>query len=526
MSEVPVPEAAADKSSAARPLAVIDMGSNSVRMVVAQVLPDGRLELLERVRRAVRLGQDTFVRGRLSQRTMAAALAIMRDCRRILDTYGVREVRAVATSAVREALNADAFLDRIFLATGLEVEVIEPSEEGRLTVNAVLEAMGAAAGLQESYALIVDVGGGSALLTFLKRGQITISGSYAMGSIRLQEMLATSQEPADRAAGLLRHQIESVVASIKKTMPLGLVEYFVAVGGDARFTAAQIGKPLHSADLATVQKAPFERFVEKCTSHTADELARLHRIPYADAETLVPALLVYDILLNHTQATEMIVSSVSMRDGLLLDMMRMTRGEEPAQLRESIIQAARSLGEKYQYDEAHSLHVADLACRLFDELRKEHGLGDRHRLLLRLAGILHDIGTFVSVRSHHKHSYYLIANSELYGLQRAELNIVALVSRYHRRSSPKPTHLEYMSLSREHRMAVSKLAAILRVADALDRGHAQQVRDIRFERDANELIVYVAGLPDLTLERRAMAPKSDLFMEIFGLGLRLETAQF
>lgn len=521
-----VSEAVSDKASGSRPLAVIDIGSNSVRMVVAQVLPGGSLELLERVSRAVRLGQDTFVRGRLSQRTMTAALAILRDCRRMLDTYGVREVRAVATSAVREAANADSFLDRILLATGLEVEVIEPSEEGRLTVNAVMEAMGTAAGLEEGCSLIVDVGGGSTLLTFLRKGQITISGSYAVGSIRLQEMLAISQEPADRAAGLLRHQIESVAASIKKMMPLGLVEHFVAVGGDARFTAAQIGQSLHSADLYGVQKEPFEHFVEKCTSHTADALARLYRIPYADAETLVPALLVYDVLLNQTKATEMIVSSVSMRDGLLLDMTRMARGEEPAVLRNSIVQAARSLGEKFQYDEAHSLHVSELGCRIFDELKKEHGLDDRHRLLLKVAGILHDIGTFVNVRSHHKHSHYLIANSELFGLQRTELNIVALVARYHRRSAPKPTHPEYMSLSREHRMVVSKLAAILRVADALDRGHAQQIRDLRFERDANELILYVAGLPDLTLERRAMVPKGDLFEEIFGLGIRLETAEF
>jgi len=514
-------EAPIDKAGP-RIVAAIDIGSNSVRMVVAQVLPDGQIEILERMRRAVRLGQDTFLRERLSQRTMAVATGILRDYRRVLDSYQVSQVRAVATSAVREATNADAFLDRVQMTTGLEVEIIEPTEEGRLTVNAVLHDLGGAADLLGNHSLIVEVGGGSSLLTLLRQGEILASGSYALGSIRMQELLATSEEPPQRAADLLRHQIASTVSAMKTALPLSAVESFIAVGGDARLMASRVGKRLGRGNLTSVPAKAFDRFVEKCAVHTPAELARIYGIPFADAETLVPALLAYQNLLQATKAQELLVSDVSMREGLLLDLTYTLKAEEAQVLVNNILQSARGIGEKYHYDAQHANHVADLALRLFDQMRDAHKLGERERLLLRLAGLLHDIGTYVGSSSHHKHSFYLISNSEIFGLRRAELYLVAHVARYHRRSPPKRTHIDYMSLPREKRMIVSKLAALLRVADALDRGHAQQVRDLHFERDPNELILHVGGVSDLTLERRAMATKGDLFEEVYGLKVRLE----
>jgi len=358
----------------------------------------------------------------------------------------------------------------------------------------------------------------------LREGRISASGSYALGSIRLQEMLATSQEPADRAADLLRYQIGSVVATIKTSLALGEVERFIAVGGDARFAAAQIGQPTGTADLRVVQRKAFDRFVDRCASHTPAELARKHGLAFPDAETLVPALLGYQALLHATAAEEMLVSDVSMRDGLLLDLTQGLRADEAESLLNSVIQSAQGIGEKYRYDAPHALHVAELALRLFDEMQADHKLTGRDRLLLRVAAILHDVGTYVGSSAHHKHSYYLVANSEVFSLRRAEMNLIALVARYHRRSPPKRTHVEYMALPREKRMVVSKLAALLRVADALDRGHSQQVRNVRFERDPNELILHLPGIRDLTLERRAMAGKADLFEDVYGLKVRLEEA--
>jgi exopolyphosphatase/guanosine-5'-triphosphate,3'-diphosphate pyrophosphatase len=296
----------------------------------------------------------------------------------------------------------------------------------------------------------------------------------------------------------------------------------VAVGGDARFAARQIGRPTDCPDLAAIEPAEFDKLVDRCGRSTAEDLSKRYGIPFAEAETINPALLVYQNLLRLTQATQMIVSDVSMRDGLLLELARAVTGREDRSLLEGVIHSAASIAQKYHADARHAQIVTDLAVRLFDELRAEHGLNDRHRLLLEVAGLLHEIGQFVSSRSHHKHSYYLIANSEIFGLNRDEISIVALVARYHRRSGPKPSHQEYMALSRETRVTVNKLAALLRVADALARGHVRNARDLRFERQGDDLIICVPGVADLLLEERALEAKGDLFEDIYGLKVRLE----
>ncbi|HUT32434.1 MAG TPA: Ppx/GppA phosphatase family protein [Planctomycetota bacterium] len=510
-------------ASAPKLVGVVDIGANSIRMVIAQVGADRGMEVLERTQRAVRLGHDTFARGRLSQRAMGAALTVLRDCKKLLDGYKVESVRAVATSAVREAANADAFVDRVAMATGLDLEVLDPPEESRLTVSAVRQAVHGILDLSNTCALVAEVGGGSTLLTLLDRGIITASASYALGSVRLREHLAMPQEPQARAVDLLRHQIANVVEAIKRSMPLDRVQSLVAVGEEAHFAAQQTGQRGPSAEVVSVVEIKaFDRLVADCARLTAEKLSKKYGLPLQSTERLVPAFLVYHGLLHATPVDRMAVCDVSMRDGLLLDMVRRATGEDDPELVESVAQSARTIGEKYRYDPRHAEHVGDLAIRLFDELQREHGLTPRHRLLLRVAATLHEVGGFVSNRAHHKHSYYLIANSEIFGLRREEVQVAAHVARYHRRAVPKPTHIEFLTLPREDRIAVNKLAAILRVADALDRGHAQQVRDFHVERRQGELVLYVRGVSDLTLERRATEEKGDLFEDTYGLKVRVE----
>jgi exopolyphosphatase/guanosine-5'-triphosphate,3'-diphosphate pyrophosphatase len=453
---------------------------------------------------------------------MAAAMTILRDFRCMLSTYEVEMVRAVATSAVREARNGDAFLDRAELTTGIEVEVIEATEQSRLVVAAVRHAVQDEMDLHKRTALIVEVGGGSTVLTILRRGEISASQSYNLGSVRMREMISRMHEPPAQTAELLRRHIAKTVELARKSLRLRSIRTFLAIGGDARFAAQQVGKPLPSGDLSAIDVNGIDGLVAECSARAPEELARTYGLAFADAETLVPALLVYQALLHSTRASRMVVSQVSMRDGLLLDLPRYISGREEPALEESIVLSAKTIGTKYKYEEEHAEQVARLALELFDELQQEHGLGPRHRLLLRVAALLHEVGVFVSNRAHHKHSYYLVSNAELLGLSRDEIATVAHVARYHRRSVPKTSHTDYMALPRQQRMEVSKLAAILRVADCLDRGHMCQVAKMDMERRAGDLVIRVAGSPDLTLERLALGEKSDLFEDIFGMRIRLE----
>ena len=516
------PAVSSAAAAVATTVAAIDVGANAVRMVIAEVFPDGQIELLERLQRAVRLGQDTFRRGRLGGQSMRATVQVLREYRQLLDLYKVEMVRAVATSAVREASNADTFLDRIFMATRLNVEVIDTSEESRLTVSAVRQAVGDALGINHSTTLIADVGGGSTLLTLLEDGEIATSQSLRLGSIRLQEMFSTSEESPRRSAEMLRHHISNAMATFQSSLPLTGIESFVAVGGDARFAAREIGEASELADLAVVRRESFDQLVERCECHTAEELSKRYGLPFAEAETLNPALLVYQVLLQKTQAEQMIVSHVSMRDGLLLELAREVTGKEDDALLKGVVHSATALAEKYHVDIHHARNVAEMALRLFDFLQADHGLGPRHRLLLRVAGLLHEVGGFVSSRAHHKHSEYLIANSEIFGLKRQEILLAAQIARYHRRSIPRTSHPAYMALPRESRVIVSKLAALLRVADALVRGHSRKPPELRLERQGDELVVFFPGTSNLLLEERVIETKGDLFEDIYGMKIRLE----
>jgi exopolyphosphatase/guanosine-5'-triphosphate,3'-diphosphate pyrophosphatase len=507
--------------TAAQVVAAIDIGSNSIRMALAEVFGDGRIEVLERLQRAARLGQDTFRRGRLGGESMRAALNVLRDYRQVVDLYKAARIRAVATSAVREASNADTFLDRIFLGIGFHVDVIDTSEECRLTVSAVRQSIGPHWGGDRRLTLIADVGGGSTLLTLLENGEIAISQSLRLGSIRLQEMFSTSEESPQRSADLLRLHISNALDNLPMPVSLGEIKTFVAVGGDARFAAREIGVPTESLDLATVELPDFDAFVDRCERYTPEELSKRHGLPFAEAETLNPALLVLQILLHAARAERMLVSQVSMRDGLLLELAREVTGQEDEDLLQGIIRSATSIAEKYHADANHARNVAEVAVRLFDLLQADHALSKRHRLLLRVAALLHEVGGFVSNRSHHKHSEYLISNAEIFGLNRNEIHMVAEIARYHRRSIPRAQHPNFMALRREDRVVVGKLAALLRVADALIRGHYRRAQEIRLDRHGDELLVTLPGANRL-LEERALAAKGDLFEEIFGMKIRLE----
>lgn len=503
---------------APRPLAVIDMGASSIRLLVAECPPGGNVRLLEEASRGVLLGREAFTHGRIGAATMEAALKALEGFRKIMDGYGVVRYRAVATSAVREAANRDSFLDRVRLRTGLDVEIIDGSEENRLTYLAVREALHGHEALTSGTALLVEVGGGSGDISFLRKGEPVQSGTYALGAIRMRESLASYHGSHAQGIRLLRRHIHNVCEDIRRDIPLREVQHFVALGGDVRFVASRLAGPAGASSngFRIVPRADFMRFYDEIESLGTDDLVDTYHLPLADAETLVPALMAYRELLTETTAEKIIVPEASMRAGLLLELAGAADGRGLEDLRAQVLGSASALGDKYRYDAAHARNVAHLATRLFDELRAEHGLPERDRLLLEVAAILHDVGIFVGLRAHHKHSLYVLTNSEIFGLAQEDMAVVANVSRYHRRGTPSKSHAEYMALDRDRRVDVLKMAAILRLANALDADHLQKIRDVRIQRDGEPWVVEADGAGDLTMERLAAHSRSDLFTDVFG----------
>ncbi len=509
-----------------RPVAVIDVGAAAIKMLIAEA-PSGRpVRILEEVSRGVLLGKDTFTKRRLGADTVAATLKALDGFRRIMDTYGVERSRAVATSALREAQNRDTVLDRIKLRTGIDLEVIDGPEENRLTYIAVREALRGHLALRSQSTLLVEIGGGSADLSFLRGGQPRHSGTYALGSVRMRQSLASWKGSHEQWVRLLQRHVKNVIEDILRALPLRKVQHFIALGGDVRFAASQmLGKAERAESWWVVPRDAFLRFCEEAArSSGEEELVDRYQLSQADAETLVPALIAYRELLSHTRARSVIVPDTTLRRGLLLDMVGGNRGPRAEAFRKQVVTSAKALGERYRYDAAHAEQVARLATRLFDELRDELGLGDHERLLLEVAALLHDIGIYVNLRAHHKHSQYLIEASELFGLARDDLQLIGNIARYHRRATPQKTHLLYSALSRDDRIVVSKLAALLRFANALDADHAQRIKNVKLLEEDGMLVTEVVGRGDLTMERLATSSRDDLLTELLGRTIRFREA--
>jgi exopolyphosphatase/guanosine-5'-triphosphate,3'-diphosphate pyrophosphatase len=502
-------------------------------MVVAEVQPGSPYRVLEEASRGVLLGKDTFTHGRLGAATVEATLKVLEGFRRIMDTYGVVRYRAVATSAIREAGNRETFLDRVRLRTGIEMEVIDGTEENRLTYLAVSETLREHEALTTGDALLLEVGGGSADLSFLRKGQPIHSGTYALGSIRMRQNLASWHGTQEQRVRLLRRHIHNVVEDIRREMPLREAKHFVTLGGDVRLAADRIAElaPPRGRLAKTSANGPralpreaFLAFCDETTAYDVEQVIERFRLPQAEAETLGPALLVNRELLLETSASEIVVPEASLRQGLLLDLARAEEGQGALDLSNQVLASAQALGEKYRFDAAHARNVAQLSVRLFDELKGEHGLSGRERLLLEVAALLHDIGNYVNLRAHHKHSQYILSVSDIFGMSRDDMEIVANVARYHRRATPQKSHLPYQALDSDTRVTVNKLAAILRLANALDADHLQKVKDVTVKAEEGTLVIQVEGAGDLTMERLTAQSRGDFLTEVFGRRLTFREA--
>jgi exopolyphosphatase/guanosine-5'-triphosphate,3'-diphosphate pyrophosphatase len=502
------------------------MGASAVRLVVAEILPDGTIQTIEEASRGILLGRDTFSTGVIRSQTIDAVVAALDNFRRVMDGYGTPRARAVATSAVREARNVDVFLDRIQGRTGITFEIINEAEESRLVFLAVKQAVGRQPAFSGAWTLLTEVGGGSTSLMLLRRGEPNRSGVYALGAIRLRQALRLGRLTHDVQLALLKRSITNVVDEIRRDVALERVTNMIAIGGDVRFAAAQIIESLAAGADRTgedgtreIARDAFLAFCKEIERFDEEQLIERFRLAAVDAETLLPSLLVYSTLLSETAAEHIVVADASLRTGLLLDLAEAGGRRVPDEFNRQVLASAEALGHKHRFDRAHGRHVAMLATRLFDELRSEHGLAERERLLLQVSALLHDIGIYISLRAHHKHSQYLLAASQIFGLTDEETAIVSTIARYHRRGLPQRSHIPYMALDRRDRLIVNKLAAILRLANALDAEHLQKVRDLRLGRRDRSWVLEIDGDGDLTMEQLAATARLDMFVEVYACEL-------
>jgi exopolyphosphatase/guanosine-5'-triphosphate,3'-diphosphate pyrophosphatase len=515
--------------------AAIDVGSNALRLRIVEASapshrPKDQLALLPdrdgaeswrdvaTVRAPVRLGAEVFVTGRLAPASIGQACDALRNFRAEMDRAKVDAYRAIATSAVREAKNGATLVERARREAGVEIETIEGIEEARLIRLAVTRRLPIA----EERALLVDVGGGSTELTLLDRGKTVFTMSLALGTVRLLEGYLKGVKTVDRKREKLLE--EAIDRALAEAVPqLGKVDTLVGTGGNVE-TLFELCPAKGRAIDVPAARTLFKKLCGMSNSERRDA----YQLRPDRADTILPATAIFLRIARKLDLPTILAPGVGLSLGILEELVdKFFHVWDTAGEAEGVIDACLRIGRHYHFDEAHAKHVTRFASQLFDDLHAVHAFGERDRLLLRAAGVLHDIGDFIHYGGHHKHSYYLIQHADIMGLTPEERGIVANIARYHRKGPPDTSHPNYRDLSKEARGKVRGLAAILRIADALDREHKQKIESVRaaIDRSASQVTLFLRGNDDRELEEWTVGSKASLWRDEYDLDVVIAKAE-
>ena len=503
-------------------IAAIDIGSNSIRGVVAEVGADGTYRIIDDERFQTRLGAGLAATGTIADDRMAASIEALRTLLAVASSRGATTVRAVATAAVRSATNGDEFLAAVHDRLGLDIEIIDGETEGRFAF-----ASASANFDLPDPAGIIDIGGGSLEIVIAHAGQITDIHSLPLGAVRLLSRLPADEDPpSPRALKRLRAEVDQVLSA---ALGDGIPRIGTLIGSGGTITslvgvaAASRGESPLSLQGAEASSAEVADTLDRLSGMRSSARARVPGLAAYRADTVIPGGIVVTGIISMFGAKRILANQRGLREGILLDTIaRIGREGASASLRD----VALRFGARCHFDRQHAEHVTGYALRIFDALascdpklpRRLRSLLDaRNRELLEAGALLHDVGYLIGHDKHHRHGWHIITHAALPGLTARENAIVAALARYHRGSHPKQTHDAWSRVAEDDRDRLRLLAGILRVADGLDRSHEGSIETITLTRDSDALTITVHGAGDLAVELYGARAKSELLARALGL---------
>jgi len=496
----------------------LHIGASSVSLMVAEHADDGSLTPVDFLEQPAPLARDIFRNGVVSASTTERVVAIIKGYQKSLSELGLdpHEVtRAVATNILSEAVNHDTVMNRIRIACGLRVSTIDDGEMTRLIYLKTRRRLLSLPAMRKHTTLVLHVGPGNTRALLFQNGLISRYTSYRMGTHRTREAVDGSHAEGSAMLRVIREHAYGNLAQIRFDFSDVVVDGLVMIGYEIQSVAPALTRTTQVCSLKAMRQ-----FTADAANMSDVELVKRFQLDYQTAEALLPALEINLAIAETLDLKEVHIPTSEYEQGLLHDLL--VSQELTGAFAEEVLRSARILSARYQSDPSHGEHVGNLCSHFFKSLADLHQLTPHDELLLQVAAILHEVGTYVSPRAHHKHSEYLILNSEVFGLDRLDVTIVALVARYHRHSGPRLDHPSYAALSTDDRIRVCKLAALLRVADALERTHVQRVANLEIRREGGKLRIRLPGLADAAVERLAMASKADVFEQVFGLAVVID----
>lgn len=515
-------------------IAAIDVGSNSIKLIVVDAAASDSFAVLAREKDVVRLGHDTLRQEQLPAAAIERAAECIKRFRLIAEARGAERIFAVATASVREARNSAQFIKDVQRKAGVAVEVLSAIEEARLI------GLAAAQGCAPPNASIlnIDIGGGSTEISLMREAAPAALFSVKLGAVGLSEEFIKTDPPKAKELKALREEVRSAMERPARELKGARWQQATGTSGTilAIGTALRLRALLRQEDRQAEGARPAgdEIALDKLArfnSRTADmKSAERRAVPGISAqrsEIVIAGGQILEGVMQALKIEKLRTCSWALREGVLIDRLREIEDELnpplPNMLPDYRLRGVHAVGRRFGYEEAHAHQVARLAERIFDYLIRSGatGLTRHHRSLLSAAALLHDVGYHIAHESHHKHSLYLIKNSELTGFSEAERDVIANVARYHRGSDPRERHEFFGVLNETDRNTVIELAAVLRIADGLDRRHDNRVSDVRCVRNGRVVHIELQSTANCEREILAAEQKRDLFEQVFNCRLSL-----
>ncbi|MBA3684904.1 MAG: HD domain-containing protein [Planctomycetes bacterium] len=495
-----------------RQAAVVDCGTSSVRAYIAEIRGDDQL-IIEDLSYPIDLTTG-FTAEKLDRESMDGVIEAFAAIAKTATEYGVAQLRSVATSALREASNSDVLVELLRSRVGVDLEIIDSAEEARLYFEALRVVLAKTGTTLDGTNLMIDLGGGSSSLSLIRGGKLVHSVDEHFGTVRLCEQFKDLRDSDDFAITVDRYSLGAAKMMLSR-MPDAKPERLVVTGGEIRRLLSLLQPRLKGKLIAPLPAAKVEDWCARMQPLTPLQRGEACKTDAQHAMLMMPAGCLVRHLCALTGIDTVLVPQMTLRDGLLADLLPGAHGPHHLD-KDHLIAEAQQLVRRYGGNLEYAENTANLAVQIFDQTRPLHGLDDRHRTLLEFSALVHDIGSYINVRNRHKHTMYVIQSADIAGLSKGEKEMVAHVARYHRRSPPQSHHTAFQSLPRRNRVVVAHLAAILRLAYALDVERSQRIRKLRCEVARNRLLIHV-DRRQIALERWSLAGKSQMFDEVFGL---------
>jgi len=506
--------------------AAVDIGSNSVRLEVAEVIGGNAPRVLASDRQVTRLGASVFREGRVSAEALDLLCGVLAGMSVVWKRHDVLSIRAVATAAVRDARNQAEFLTRTSAALGTEVEVISGQEEARLIHLGVQSRWPH----PEERFLVIDIGGGSAEIILSEGARVCASFSKPLGAIRLQELFLRGDPPSSAELLRMEEYIAERIAPAVREIGRKRINRVVGTSSTAAAVVSAVSRIPRArrdeADRRRASAAQMRRLYKELCSIDLKRRQKIVGIGPRRAEIIIPGTAVLLHVLEAFHMPSLFYSAAGVRDGIIADLAARGAGRELSRLTAEQRTMVEEMAERYGVSLRHAQKVARLANDLFHDLQSVHQLAPPSGCLLEASAYLHDVGHYISDTRHHKHSYYLVANSDMPGFNLTERGIIANLCRYHRKNMPAPEHDSFQSLALEDRHAVNVLTPMLRLADSLDRGNGQKVQSVECMVDEREIIVNLRAPASagIELEVWAAGRLDGLFRQIYGKRLTIQRA--